>query len=105
MGADPSACDNDGLQPLHVAASGGHVRCCEVLLAAGAKPSAPDVHGISPQIYALTATGDNADAVRRVLGVSDCDVEEMCERLMSNCCQSLHEPAVDPEQSNTERLP
>merc|ERR1712173_99202 len=66
------ACDCDGLQPLHIAASGGHLECCRLLVAAGSDPSVPDAYsGLTSQMYAMTRDGELGDALQEILGVPD----------------------------------
>eukprot|EP00928_Gymnodinium_smaydae_P059175 TRINITY_DN4241_c0_g1_i1.p4 TRINITY_DN4241_c0_g1~~TRINITY_DN4241_c0_g1_i1.p4 ORF type:complete len:124 (-),score=20.13 TRINITY_DN4241_c0_g1_i1:69-440(-) len=43
--ASMDARDEDGMQALHLACSGGHFECCRQLLKAGARASEPDLDG------------------------------------------------------------
>ena len=59
-GADPSASDDVGFTPLHIAVQQRHLAVIETLLQAGANPNAPDAHGNGPLWMAvMNARGDN----------------------------------------------
>jgi len=47
-----ATCPGEGRAPLHLAADGGHEAVCEVLLAAGADPTAEDAKGMTPCMVA-----------------------------------------------------
>ncbi len=55
---------NGGFTPLHLAANGGHIDCLEILIDAGANPSARDARGMSP---AETAAEEKQSAAVRML--------------------------------------
>ena len=53
LGADASVPDAGGCSPLHLAAAGGHVEVCDLLLRGGANPLALNALGESAGVVAL----------------------------------------------------
>ncbi|KAK2167329.1 hypothetical protein LSH36_29g01014 [Paralvinella palmiformis] len=47
-GADPSVANDDGITPMHQAASEGHVQCLKALIEVGALPNGVDYRGHTP---------------------------------------------------------
>ena len=60
--SEPASAERDSICPLHLAAAGGHIKCVEALLAAGAAPGATDAHGRTALHAAAERCGAHADA-------------------------------------------
>jgi len=76
-GADVNAKDDNGWNPLHLAAENGRKQVAELLIANGADVNAKDNNGWTPLFYAAAKTGSGHKEIVELLIANDADVNAL----------------------------